>query len=107
MVTFDDFTKLEIKVGTIIEATKIPQGDRLLQLIFDFGDEKRQIMSAIAAFYPDPSVLVGKQIPVITNLETRTLKGHVSQGMIMATDDENSIVFLVPEKPVKNGVRVH
>jgi methionine--tRNA ligase beta chain len=68
MITIDDFKKIEIKIGTVIDAVKIPEGDKLLKLIFDFGEEKRQIMSAIAVFYPDPTILIGKQIAVITNL---------------------------------------
>ena len=127
MITLDDFLKIEIKIGTILEATKIPEGDKLLKLIIDFGDlndvgeieilteikEKypnrhiRQVMSAIAEFYPDPSVLVGKQIPVITNLEPRKFRGYESQGMIMATDDEKGIVLLMPERKVKSGIKLH
>ncbi len=127
MITLDDFVKIEIKIGTILEATKIPEGDKLLKLIIDFGDlndageieilteikEKypnrhiRQVMSAIAEFYPDPSVLVGKQIPVITNLEPRKFRGYESQGMIMATDDEKGIVLLMPERHVKSGIKLH
>lgn len=129
MITLDGFAKVEIKIGTVLEATKIPEADRLLQLFFDFGElteenknevehlpeliekypgkDVRQIMSAIAPFYPDPSVLVGKQIPVITNLEPRKFKGYVSQGMIMATDDENGIVLLLPERQVKAGTKLH
>jgi len=67
----------------------------------------RQIMSAIAPFIPDPSVLVGKQIAVVTNLEPRKFKGYISQGMIMATDDENGIVLITPERKVEPGSKIH
>ncbi len=108
MITIDDFAKIEIKIGTVLEVVKVPEGDRLLKLLFDFGDEKRQIMSAIAEFYPDPSVLVGKQIAVCVNLEPRTFKGYESQGMIMATGDKDTgITLLVPEKPVEPGAKIH
>lgn len=128
-ITIDDFAKVEIKIGTILEATKVPDADRLLQLIFDFGQlteenkgdverlpellekypgrDVRQIMSAIAPFVPDPSILVGKQIAVCTNLEPRKFRGYVSQGMIMATDNEEGVVFLVPEKKVHPGAKIH
>ncbi len=106
-ITFDDFAKLEIRIGTILSAEKVPDGDKLLKLQVDFGDEKRQIMAAIALFYPDPEVLIGKQTPVVTNLEPRKFKGHESQGMIIATDNEEGIVLLTPEKKVPSGARVH
>lgn len=127
MITFDDFLKLEIKIGTILEATKIPEGDKLLKLIFDFGNlddigeiailpelaEKypghhvRQVMSAIAEFYPDPDILIGKQIPVITNLEPRKFKGYKSQGMIIAGHDDQGLILLTPERLVKSGIKLH
>lgn len=127
MITLDDFIKIEIKIGTILEATKIPEGDKLLKLIIDFGDlndvgeieilaeikEKypnrhvRQVMSAISEFYPDPSVLVGKQIPVITNLEPRKFRGYESQGMIMAGHDESGLILLTPERKINPGVKLH
>jgi methionine--tRNA ligase beta chain len=108
MITIDDFSKVEIKIGTVLSATKIPEGDRLLKLIFDFGDEQRQIMSAIAPFYPDPTVLIGKQIAVCTNLEPKKFKGYESQGMIMAMDSLNGgIVLLSPEEQVPPGTKIH
>ncbi len=127
MININDFSKIEIRIGTVLSAEKVPDADKLIKLIFDFGElenigeitilpelaEKypnkhvRQIMSAIAGFYPDPLVLIGKQIPVITNLEPRTFRGYESQGMIMATDDENGIILLVPERQVKPGMKLH
>lgn len=131
-INIDDFSKVDIRIGTILEAVKVPDADKLIKLIFDFGHQEipdgnmieeiailpelaekypgkhvRQVMSAIASFYPDPSVLVGKQIAVITNLEPRKFRGYVSQGMIMATDDDQGIVLLTPEKPVKPGSKIH
>lgn len=129
MITIDDFAKVEIRIGTVLEANKVPDADRLIQLIFDFGElteenkavverlpellekypgkDVRQIMSAIAPFYPDPSELVGKQIAVCVNLEPRKFRGYESQGMIVATDNEQGISLLVPEKPVKPGAKIH
>lgn len=106
-ITIEDFAKIEARVGTVKSAEKIPDADKLLKIIFDFGDEERQIMAAIAPFYPDPEVLVGKQLLVCTNLEPRTLRGYESQGMIMATDNEDGVVFLTPEKPVPAGAKLH
>lgn len=130
VITIDDFAKVEIRIGTVLSATKVPEADRLLQLIFDFGDmpeiepeglgrlpelvekypgrDVRQIMSAIAPFYEDPGELVGKQIAVCVNLEPRKFKGYVSQGMIMATDTEDGLIsLLIPEKKVKPGSKIH
>ena len=108
MVSFDDFNKLEIRIGTITLADKVPDTDRLLRLIFDFGSFNRQIMSAIAHFYPDPSVLIGKQMPVLVNLTYRNFKGFESQGMIIGIDnEENKIILLTPEEKAPNGALVH
>lgn len=107
-ITIDDFSKVEIRVGTVKSAEKVPDADRLIKLIFDFGDEERQIMSAIAPFIEDPATLVGKQIAVCVNLEPRKFRGYESQGMILATgEDAETLSFLVPEKQVKPGAKVH
>jgi len=129
MITIDDFSKIEIKIGTVLEATKIPEADRLIKIFFDFGSlqegtqeisrlpelleqypgrDVRQIMSAIAPFFPDPQMLVGKQMCVLTNLEPRKFKGYESQGMLMAVDSkEGGIIFISPEKNVSPGTKVH
>jgi methionine--tRNA ligase beta chain len=106
MINFEDFAKLEIKIGKVVSAEKIPEADKLLKLVFDFGSEQRQIMSGIAEFFPDPSLLVGKQMPVIVNLEPRKLRGYESEGMIMAIDSGENIVLLSPETEVQNGSKV-
>ena len=107
MISFDDFKKVEIRIGKIVSAEKIPEGDKLLKLIVDFGSETRQIMSAIAEFFPDPSILIGKESPFVVNLEPRMLRGYESQGMILATDGPEGIVLLHPEKEVPPGSSVH
>ena len=76
MITYEDFQKLEIKIGKVISAEKVPEADKLLKLIFDFSGEQRQIMAGIAKSFEDPSVLIGKEMPVLTNLETRKLRGY-------------------------------
>src|SRR5690349_2014998 len=106
MATIDDFKKLDIKIGKIISAEKIEGSDRLLKLIFDFGSEQRQIIAGIALSYPDFSALVGKEMPVIVNLEPRTLMGNESQGMILAASDEGRAIILNPEKEVSPGSTV-
>ena len=111
MANLDDFKKLDIRIGKIISAEKIEGSDKLLKLIFDFGSESgltalttsRQIIAGIATLYPDCEALVGKEMPVIVNLEPRMLRGHESQGMILCASDENRIVILGPEREVPPG----
>ncbi len=106
MITLEDFQKLDIRIGKIISAEKVEGADKLLKLVFDFGSEQRQIMAGIVEFYPDPSVLVGKQMPVLLNLEPRKFRGHESQGMIVAADNDEKPVFLLPEYEIPPGSRV-
>ncbi|HEV7702478.1 MAG TPA: hypothetical protein VGO63_03515 [Candidatus Paceibacterota bacterium] len=104
MINIGDFAKLEIKIGTVVSAEKIPEGDKLLKLVFDIGgNEHRQVMSGIAEFFPDPSSLIGKQMPLVLNLEPRKLRGYESQGMILAADVGGKAVLLQPETEVLSG----
>lgn len=101
-INFEDFQKLRIRIGLIVEAEKVEETDKLLKLQVDFGDEKRQIVSGIAQFYA-PEKLVGKQFPFITNLEPRTIRGVESQGMILAVGVGEKAVLLKPLKKVPAG----
>jgi methionine--tRNA ligase beta chain len=103
MITFDDFKKLDIRIGKVLSAERVPDSEKLIQLIFDFGSETRQIIAGIALAYPDPAVLVGKEMPVVMNLEPKMLRGLESQGMILAADDNGTPVLLYPEKDVPPG----
>jgi methionine--tRNA ligase beta chain len=103
MATIDDFSKLEIKIGKIISAEKLEGSDKLLKIILDIGEETpRQILSGIAEHTPDPSTLVGKLVPVITNLEPRELRGETSYGMMLCGIDGKP-VLLHPAEEVKPG----
>lgn len=103
MVSFEDFKKLEIKIGTIISAESIEGADKLLKLMFDVGGpEPVQILAGIAQFY-DPSTLIGKQVPLIVNLEPRTLKGQVSNGMMLAAVSDEKPILLHPDTQVPPG----
>ena len=113
-VTYDEFKKMDIRVGTIREVEPIPGTDKLLRCQIDFnekdeeGNKKlRQIISGIREFYPDIDMLIGKQVLYIVNLEPRMIKGCESRGMLMAVDSsEDKPVFLVPEIEVNSGSRV-
>ncbi|MDO8583081.1 MAG: methionine--tRNA ligase subunit beta [bacterium] len=100
--TFEDFKKLEIRIGKILTAEKVENADRLLKLEVDFGEFKRQIVSGIAEFYT-PEDLIGKECPFIVNLEPRMFMGVESQGMLMAAGIENGIALLHPDKGIPPG----
>jgi len=102
MVNFEDFKKLEIKIGKVLNAKKVEDADKLLKLEVEFSSEKRQIISGIAEFYK-PEDLVGKEFPFIVNLEPRTIRCLESQGMILAVDTGESVVLLNPDKEVPPG----
>lgn len=100
-INFDDFKKLDIRIGKIIAAERIEESDKLLKLQVDFGDVQRQIVAGIAQFY-EPESLIGKECPFAFNLEPRVLRGVESQGMILAADDEGP-VLMSPDKEIKPG----
>lgn len=102
MVKYEDFQKLEIKVGKIKSAKEHPNADKLLILEVDTGDRVRQIVAGIKGHYTLEE-LKGKEIVVLTNLEPRDLRGFKSEGMLLAASDDNKIVILKPEKEIKPG----
>ena len=103
MITIDDFRKLDIKIGKVVSAERVPEADKLLKIIFDIGGEHRQIMAGIAQHVADPAALVGKEMPILVNLEYRTLRGYESQGMLLAADGDNGPVLLHPAQEVLPG----
>lgn len=108
MIDIEDFERLEIKMGRIIEVEKVEGSKKLLKLSIDLGeDDSRQIISGIAEFFLDTSVLIGKQIPVLSNLEPKNIKGLRSEGMILAVGGEDSFSLLIPEEEVPNGSYIH
>jgi methionyl-tRNA synthetase len=105
-VTFDEFKKMDIRIGTVRTAVIVPDADKLLQLEVDFGEDKRQIVSGIREYFDDPQDIVGKQFPFILNLEPRTIKGIESQGMLIAVGGGGSFTALIPETEVPSGTKV-
>lgn len=105
-IAFDDFTRLDIRVGTVLECAKVPKADKLLQFKIDDGLKTRTIVSGIAKFY-QPEELTGKQVCFIANLAPRTLKGIVSEGMILSAENaDGTLAVIAPEKTVKPGSEV-
>lgn len=134
MISYEDFSKVEIKVGKILSAEKIPETDKLLKLRVDFGDKEgvapapaaaagageqttipvspilqsdiRQIISGIALYFPDPAVLVGKKCMFVTNLEPRAIRGFESNGMLFAVSTaDGKFSLLEPNNDIPPGTR--
>jgi methionyl-tRNA synthetase len=106
-IEFDDFTKLDIRVGTIIEAVKVPKTKKLLQLKVDVGIDTRTIVSGIAESFK-PEEIIGQKVTVLVNLASRKLRGVESQGMILMTDTpDGKLAFIEPENDsVSNGEQI-
>jgi methionyl-tRNA synthetase len=105
-IEFEDFTKLDIRVGTILEAEKVAKTKKLLKLKVDVGIDIRTIVSGIAESF-SPENIIGQQVSVLVNLAPRKIRGVESQGMILMTDTpDGKLAFVAPEKAVKNGQEV-
>jgi len=121
MIAFDAFTKIDLRIATITKAEIHPNADKLLKLRVDDGTpEGRQICAGIRQWY-DPATLVGRQVVIVANLEPKTIRGEISQGMVLAASDlrvdavtgaagtpggERDVVILAVERPVKAGSKV-
>ncbi len=107
MISYDDFAKLDIQIGTILTVEIVEGADKLLKLTVDVGEaEPRQIISGIREFFADPQVLVGKQCPFLTNLEPRVIRGFESQGMILAASHEDLFALLNPHVELPAGTKI-
>ncbi len=105
-IEFDDFMKMDIRAGTILEAEKVSKTKKLLKLKIDTGIDTRTVVSGIAEYY-SPEEVIGKQVSILVNLKPRKLRGIESQGMIlMAEDKDGKLVFVSPEKTVSNGSEI-
>lgn len=102
-ITYDDFDKLDLRVGKVLEAEKVPKADKLLKLTVDLGFEKRTILSGIAEYYK-PEELVGKLVTVVANLAPRKIRGIESQGMLlMAGNDFGKLYSVGPDEDIEPG----
>lgn len=106
-IIYDDFDKLDIRIGTVLECEKVPKADKLLRFLLDDGLSKRTILSGIAAYYPHPDQLVGKQVCFIANLEPRKLRGIMSEGMILSAENaDGSLSLIEPSEEVLPGSQI-
>lgn len=101
-IQYDDFAKLDLKVGTITAAEKVPKADKLLKLEVDLGFEKRTIVSGIALHF-EPAAIIGKQVVVVANLAPRKMRGIESNGMILMAEDNGKLKFVNPDEETANG----
>ncbi|MCQ2298636.1 MAG: methionine--tRNA ligase [Bacteroidales bacterium] len=107
IVEFDDFGKVDIRVGTVLECTKVPKADKLLQFKIEDSMGTRTIVSGIAKYYPEPEKLVGQQVCFIANFAPRKLKGIESQGMILSAEDKDGrLVLITPSQLVTPGCSI-
>ncbi len=111
-ISYDEFKKMDIRVGTVRAVEPVPETDKLLKCIIDFGETNeagesayRTIVSGIREYVPEYETLVGRQLLYIVNLEPRTIKGIESQGMLLAVG-EGAPTFIVPAEPVAPGSKI-
>ena len=106
-ISFDEFQKLDMRIGKVLEANQIPSSRNLIRMIVDFGTEKRQAVAGLLQYYK-PEDLVGKKFAFILNLQRRKFMGVESQCMILAAEDtKGAVVALQPEKDIAEGSRIH
>ncbi len=101
-ISIDDFAKVQLRVGKVLEAERIPKADKLLRLQVDLGDEKRQILAGIAQHYT-PDEMIGRNIVIVANLAPRTMRGYESQGMLLAASDDSGKLSLINPGEVDAG----
>ena len=105
-ITLDEFDKVELRVGKILECQKVKKSDKLVHSQIDLGEDKpRSIVSGIAEFY-EPEALVGKTVLVVSNLKPVNLRGVLSEGMVLCTDDGNALKVVEPPSDIAPGTIV-
>lgn len=106
MISVNDFLKLELKIGTILEAEEVEGSEKLIKLMVDIGEAKpRQILAGVKEWYK-PEDLVGKQVVIVANLKPKVMMGLESEGMMLAADSDYGPVFLTVPKKVLPGTKV-
>jgi methionyl-tRNA synthetase len=104
-ITIDDFKKIDLRVGTIINVSDHPDADKLYVLTVDFGAEERTLVAGLKKYY-SPDQLPGMQVVAVTNLEPAVVRGVTSNGMLLAAQSGEIVSLLSPEKPIVNGAKV-
>ncbi|RLF00214.1 MAG: methionine--tRNA ligase subunit beta [Thermoprotei archaeon] len=104
-VSFEEFKRLDLRIGRIVAAERVKRARKLLLLKVDLGGETRQLVAGLAEYY-DPSELIGKEVVVVANLKPKVIMGLVSQGMLLAAVEDGKPVLIIPEREVPPGTRV-
>ena len=105
-ITFDDFTKIDLRTATILEAEKVEKADKLLKLKVDTGVDVRTVVSGIAESF-SPEEIIGKQVMILLNLAPRKIRGIESQGMLLlTTKPDGKLSFVTPDETVENGIEI-
>jgi len=104
-VTFEEFKRLDLRVGKIVAAERVKRARKLLLLKVDLGGEIRQLVAGLAEYY-EPSELVGKEVVVVANLKPKVIMGLVSRGMLLAAVENGRPILIIPEKEVAPGTKV-
>lgn len=105
IINFDDFEKLDLRIGKIIEAERMEGSDKIIKTIVDLGEEERQILAGIGKYY-SPEDLINKVVTVIVNLAPRKIMELESQGMILAVKDEENLSILTTDKDIRIGSKI-
>lgn len=105
-ISYDDFAKLDIRMGTVVSAELVPDTDKLIKCIVNFGELGERVIVSGIAQYKKPEDLVGKQFPYVVNLEPRVIRGVESQGMILAIRTKDGISLLNPDNSVESGAQI-
>lgn len=107
-ITIDDLNKVQVSIGTVLAAERVPETDKLIKCTVDFGEVAgpRTIVSGVAA-YTTPESLVGRQLAYVVNLEPRVIKGIESNGMLFAMGEGETFAFMTPDRPVPPGTSAH
>lgn len=105
LIDIDDFRKIQIRTGKVVECEKVEKSRSLLRIIVDLGDEKRQVISSIYPSYK-PEDMLGKTLVVLSNLKKAKFMGLESQGMLLAVDDQGVLSLLTADRPVSPGLKV-
>lgn len=102
MITYEDFSKIELKVARVIEAEKVENSEKLIRLKIKVGEKEKQIVAGIGKFYK-PQDLINKLIVIVDNLEPKKLMGFESEGMLLAASNEEELSLIIPDKEIKDG----
>lgn len=105
MIDFDDFKKVELKIGRIVSAEEVEGSEKLLKLKVDLGEDARQIIAGLKTAYA-PGELIGREIVVVTNLEPKIIKGLESRGMLLAASSAEGPILLGPDKEAEPGAEI-